>query len=84
MTPDDIKNIHITKQTVSTIDKMFTIIKRRHDLHNTIYEKQFYDQSMYNAYMLGEVCGKLQIDFDAKFLSLINNCLQTSELRLHV
>lgn len=41
MTPDDIKNINIIKQTVSTIEEMFTIIKRRPDLHNTIYEKQF-------------------------------------------
>lgn len=84
MTPDDIKNIHITKQTVSTIEEMFTIIKRRPDLHNTIYEKQFYDQSMYNAYMLGEICSKLKIDFDAKFLSLINNCLQTNEEKIYL
>jgi hypothetical protein len=46
MTPDDIKNINIIKQTVSTIEEMFTIIKRRPDLHNTIYEKQFYDPSV--------------------------------------
>lgn len=73
MTPDDIKNINIIKQTVSTIEEMFKIIKRRPDLHNTIYEKQFYDPSMYSAYMLGEICSNLKIDFDAKFLSLINN-----------
>jgi len=84
MTPDDIKNINIIKQTVSTIEEMFTIIKRRPDLHNTIYEKQFYDPSMYNAYMLGEICSKLKIDFDAKFLSLINNCLQTNEEKIYL
>ena len=27
MTPDDIKNIHITKQTVSTIEEMFKCLQ---------------------------------------------------------
>ena len=69
---------------MSTIEEMFKIIKRRPDLHNTIYEKQFYDPSMYSAYMLGEICSNLKIDFDAKFLSLINNCLQTNEEKIYL